>query len=641
MSDSAIRILLIEDNPGDARLIRAYLGEQSDVSVRLEHVDTLSTGLERLENGDIDVVLLDLGLPDSRGLDTFRQAFQQCPAVPIVVLTGAPVMEQALEAVREGAADYLFKGRLDAPLLTRAIRFAKERAARRLANRRLEQSEQRFRSLVETTSDWIWSTDQAGTYTYSSPRVKDLLGYEPEEVVGKTLFDFVAPGEKARWSALVRQNMAQATPLARCEHTNLHKYGRHVILETNATPVVDAKGQLLGYRGIDRDITEFKEAQDSLRERERRYGQLLAAVTSYTYSVHVKNGAPTSTSHGEGCVAVTGYHPQDYESNPDLWSSMIHSSDREMVLSRLSRVLAGEDVPPIEHRIIRRDGATRWVRSTVIPHCENGSLVRYDGLIEDITERKTTEKSLRDREFQLLTAQKIQERLLPQEAPSLPGFDVAGALYPAEYAAGDYFDYLPMRDGTMGFVVGDVSGHGFAPALLMACTHVLLRSLVETHDELEEILTLANAVLLRETDEFRFVTLLFACLDPDERTLAYAGAGHPAGYVLDAAGNVRDQLRSMGLPLGLFEDAEYTAAAALTLEPGDTVLLLTDGFAEARSPDGDFFGTERAIEFARANRHNSAAEIAHGLCQATCDFSQRNTPVDDTTVIVIKVDPVP
>jgi sigma-B regulation protein RsbU (phosphoserine phosphatase) len=196
-----------------------------------------------------------------------------------------------------------------------------------------------------------------------------------------------------------------------------------------------------------------------------------------------------------------------------------------------------------------------------------------------------------------------------------------------------------MRDGTMGFAVGDVSGHGFAPALIMACTHVLFRSLVETHDELEEILTLANAVLLRETDEFRFVTLLFACLDPDEQTLAYAGAGHPAGYVLDAAGNVRHRLRSMGLPLGLFEEAEYSAAAPLSLHPGDTVLLLTDGFAEARSPDGEFFGTERALEFVRANRHRRAADVAHGLCRAACDFAQRTTPLDDTTVIVIRVDP--
>ena len=120
MSDSAIDLLLIEDNPGDAGLIRAHLAEQPDFAVHLEQVDRLSAGLKRLENGNVDVVLLDLGLPDSSGLDTFRRAYRHCPTVPIVVLTGAAVMEQALEAVREGAADYLFKGRLDGPLLTRA-----------------------------------------------------------------------------------------------------------------------------------------------------------------------------------------------------------------------------------------------------------------------------------------------------------------------------------------------------------------------------------------------------------------------------------------------------------------------------------------------------------------------------------------
>ena len=79
----------------------------------------------------------------------------------------------------------------------------------------------------------------------------------------------------------------------------------------------------------------------------------------------------------------------------------------------------------------------------------------------------------------------------------------------------------------------------------------------------------------------------------------------------------------------------------LPLEPGDTVLLLTDGFAEARSPDGEFFGTGRVLEFVRANRHRRASQIVHGLCQAACDFAQRKTPVDDITVIVIKVDPTP
>ena len=247
-----------------------------------------------------------------------------------------------------------------------------------------------------------------------------MLGYEPEEVLGKTLYDFVLPSEAERFAASVKKSMTSGAPIVRLEYTSLRKDGRHVILETNAAPVLDTKGGLLGYRGIDRDITEVKESQDLLRERERRYRQLLAAVTSYAYSVKVENGVSVATTHGDGCVSVTGYQPDDYESNPALWHSMIHPDDREMVLRQVARVLVREEVPPIEHRIIRRDTTTLWVRNTMIPHCENGTLVRYDGLIEDITERRNAERALRDRELQLLGHRRFRRGSCPVPRPHCP-----------------------------------------------------------------------------------------------------------------------------------------------------------------------------------------------------------------------------
>ncbi len=253
------------------------------------------------------------------------------------------------------------------------------------------------------------------------------------------------------------------------------------------------------------------------------------------------------------------------------------------------------------------------------------------------TKRKQAEQALWDKEAQLLAAQKIQEQLLPQAAPVLPGFDIAGALVPAEFAAGDYFDYLAMPDGSVGVVIGDVAGHGFAPALIMASTHVLLRSLAETHTDVGEILTLANSTLLRETEEQRFVTILFVRLDPRTGSLVHASAGHPAGYVLDGAGKIKACLESTGLPLAILADAKSAISGPVMLEPGDTILLVTDGISEARSPAGDFFGAERMLEIVCANRDRNACEIVEGLFTAIRDFSKRGTPVDDTTAVVIKV----
>ena len=762
MSNCVIRTVLIEDNPGDVGLVQAYLAEEQELAIELEHAERLADGLRQLASQHFDVVLLDLNLPDSVGLATLVRVLKHSPSIPVVVLTGTEDLDQALRAVREGAADYLVKAQIDGRALIRAIRFAIERAGHRRARKEAEdaelryrllfeqspegivlydpetclpvefngracsqlgysreefgqlrmcqvqtngtvrdtmacvsklqgqkqcrfqtthrtktgeirhvvvqarpitlsgrrllhcvfrddthrksaslalhESQRRFRALVETTSDWIWASDEEGVFTYSSPRVRELLGYEPKEVLGKALYDFVVPSDAERVVASLHKSTASGAPIVRLEHSNIHKDGRKLVLETNATPFFDANGVLIGYRGIDRDITEVKEAHDLLRERERRYRQLFAAVTSYAYTVKVEEGVSVSTTHGDGCMAVTGYQPKDYKADPDLWMDMIHPDDLDMVLLHVTHVLEGEQIPPIEHRILHRDKTTRWVRNTMIPHCQNGLLVRYDGLIEDITERKKTERALRDKELQLLAAQKIQEKLLPSTSPTLPHFDIAGVLRPADFAAGDYFDYLRMRDGRTGIVVGDVTGHGFGPALIMASTHVMLRLLVETHDDVAEILTLANSVLVEETEDDRFVTLLFACVDPQTQTLSYSNAGHPPGYVLDASGKVRHKLMATDYPLGIMPDVEFSMGQSITLQSGDTILFLSDGILESVSPDGVFFGADRALAAVQAQIQRSAEEIAETLCESAREFGGGKVPLDDTTAVVIKLE---
>jgi MinD-like ATPase involved in chromosome partitioning or flagellar assembly/CheY-like chemotaxis protein len=127
MESKIMKVLLIEDNPGDARLIREMLAQERGATLDLERADRLSAGLERLAAGPIDVVLLDLSLPDSQGLDTFARVHAHAPEVPIMVLTGLDDEELAVKAVREGAQDYLVKGELDGSLLVRAMRYAIER----------------------------------------------------------------------------------------------------------------------------------------------------------------------------------------------------------------------------------------------------------------------------------------------------------------------------------------------------------------------------------------------------------------------------------------------------------------------------------------------------------------------------------
>ncbi|MFQ5848925.1 MAG: PAS domain S-box protein [Candidatus Methylomirabilales bacterium] len=146
--------------------------------------------------------------------------------------------------------------------------FITDTSERRRADDALRQSEARFRSLVETTSDWVWEVDPTGVYTYASPKVKELLGYEPADIIGKRLFDLMPPDEAQRATTFFQDIVRSRKPFASFENTNLHKDGHRVVLETSGIPILDASGNLVGYRGIDRDITERKRLEQEIRDRE-------------------------------------------------------------------------------------------------------------------------------------------------------------------------------------------------------------------------------------------------------------------------------------------------------------------------------------------------------------------------------------
>ena len=138
----------------------------------------------------------------------------------------------------------------------------KEAVERKQVEEALRESEKRFRFLVEVTSDWIWEVDRDGVYTYASPKAEDMLGYKPEQIVGKTPFDFMPVDEAERVAGLFRDIVQSGKTFSRLENTNIRKDGRHVVLETSGVPVLDAYGNVLGYRGIDRDITECKRSAE-------------------------------------------------------------------------------------------------------------------------------------------------------------------------------------------------------------------------------------------------------------------------------------------------------------------------------------------------------------------------------------------
>ncbi len=596
-----------------------------------------------------------------------------------------------------------------------------------------------------------------GYFKRVNPAFERILGYRAQELVSRPFLEFIHPEDQESTRRELRK-LVEGIPSIRFENRYRCRNGSYRWLSWTAMP------QESGERiyAVASDVTQHRQVEAALRESEHRYRQLLAAVTSYTYSVELRDGVPRATSHGAGCLAATGYAPEDFASDPYLWITMVHPDDRDLVRQHTAQLLADDATSPVEHRILHRDGSLRWVRHKIVAH-RNGErqLVRYDGLIEDITDRKVSEErfdlavrgsdagiwdwdvrantvyfsfrwksmlgyedheigndfrewenrlhpedreralatvqdylegrkteyelehrlrhkdgsyrwiiargaavrdstgkpyrmvgshiditdrkraeeALRANQAQLLAARAIQEHLLPRHPPVVPGFDMAGASYPSEFAGGDLFHFLSMPDDCMGVVVGDVAGHGVGPAILMASTHSHLHSLAETCAEVDEILFRANSRLLEETESDRFITVLFVRLDPRSRTLVYASAGHPTGYILNRLGEVTAELASTSLPLGIVPDTRFPLGDTIALRHGDIALLLTDGLLEATSPEGIAFGRERVIQVVAHEREKTASRIISALHEAVIEFSGGMPLRDDVSAVVIKVEP--
>lgn len=285
----------------------------------------------------------------------------------------------------------------------------------------------------------------------------------------------------------------------------------------------------------------------------------------------------------------------------------------------------------------RRKDAREIVIEVSFSHMEMHGERRHVAFIRDITARKRTERELRENQEQLQVAREIQQRLFPKAPPDLEGYDIAGVSYPAEETGGDYFDYLSMLHGNVGVIVGDVTGHGIGPALLMAETRAYLRSLAADREDIGEILTTANRILTEDIGEDRYVTLFLGRIEPKTHTFAYASAGHPTGYILGSSGEIKTLLKRTAVPLGINPSAQYDSAIQVPLVPGDIVLLLTDGIEETMAPDESFFGIERTLNVVRQNRGKPASEILDLLYHAVREFSEHTPQLDDVTAIVIKV----
>jgi sigma-B regulation protein RsbU (phosphoserine phosphatase) len=669
--------LIVEDSEFDARYLVGVLkqGGYDPTWIRVETAQQMRTALTEQT---WEVILSDYNLPEFSAPDALVILQKSGIDLPFIIISGGIGEDVAVASMKAGAHDYLMKGNLArlVPAVEREMREAEVRRGRQMAEEALRDSEQRYRLLWENSTDAVLLTTATGKIQFANPATVDVFGYRPEQVIGHPFSQLLADEARSRFPEWAKRYLQPESAHSRhtpIETIGCHQAGRPVPIEIGFNQVeLERERYLVAFI---RDISERKRAEQESRLLQSISLAVHAAPDLNTALVVVLQTVCETAGWTLGQAWLPSQDRLTLECSPAC-----HQTEEDLLpfreASEKLKLEPGQGLPgkvwsarapvwirDISHskdapraRVAEQVGILAAVGIPVMAEDQTVAVIEFflremrdqdermtklfsaiAAQVGGVIGRKRAEQELRETEEQFRVARDIQERLFPKAAPTVPGFDVAGTSHPASAAGGDYFDYLPLLEDRTGVVVGDVTGHGIGPALLMAETRAYLRLLAQEHADVASILSHANRALAGDIDFERFITMLLVSLDPKTRRLTYVNAGHPAAYVLDPSGAVKARLQRTGVPLGIRPNTAYPPATEVQLASGDLIVILTDGIDEAVSPEEELFGIERTLEVIRRHQAQPAEQIVQELYIAVRQFS-RNTPqLDDATVVVIKV----
>jgi sigma-B regulation protein RsbU (phosphoserine phosphatase) len=238
---------------------------------------------------------------------------------------------------------------------------------------------------------------------------------------------------------------------------------------------------------------------------------------------------------------------------------------------------------------------------------------------------------------ELEIAKEVQEHLFPQRLPSVPGLDYCGRCRPAREVGGDYYDFLDLPEGRLGVAIGDVSGKGIGAALMMASLEASLRSLASVCRDLAELMKRVNCLVYEASSASRYATLFYAEYDPRSRQLSYVNAGHNPPVILRKSGGLCQVLRleAGGPVVGILRQPYQEESFAL--EPGDLVVLFTDGVSESMNTRNEEWGEASLIELAKSCHGLAAFEVMTRILAAAEVFAAGASQHDDMTLVVLRI----
>lgn len=661
--NEAIKVLLIEDVPKFARLMREMLLNAKGVRFEIDWVESLAEGLGRLEQPGTDLILLDLSLSDCKGLEGVEQARVKTPHIPIIVLSSLDDEEMALQAVHEGAQDYLVKGQIDSHLLVRSIRYAIERHRAEFA---LLQAEEKYRSIFENIVEGIFQTTPDGRYLSANPALARIYGYDTPGELIRTLTDigaqlYLQPNRRTEFVRLMEQHDV----VTNFESEIYRKDGSIIWISENVRAVRDSNHRLLYYEGTVEDITVRKHAEEKLRNSETLYHSL---VENLPQNIFRKDLNERFTFANQRFCATLGKPLEeilgktDFDFFPPELAAKYQQDDRKILETGQLFETIEEHQPPGGEKIY-----VNVVKTPILDSA--GKIIGLQGIFWDITEKKRAEERIqrttaelaksreelriKNEQMQddLRMAREIQQAIIPFQYPSFPKsadprdstLRFCHRYFPTGAVGGDFFNVLALSDSKAGVFICDVMGHGVRSALVTAIVRALVEELTAVASEPGQLLGQLNRdlrAILKQSGTPLFTTAFYLVADLAERQVCYANAGHPKPIRVCRATREVELLQNLhgksNPALGLFEGSVYPTSRA-PLEPNDMFVLFTDGLYDVDGPGEETFNPDWLLREIQKRAELPASLLFDELLSEIKKASPNGEFVDDVCLVGMEV----
>jgi sigma-B regulation protein RsbU (phosphoserine phosphatase) len=664
MDAKHFKILLIEHEKGFAEYIKSMLEQSQLATFEVVFRESFESGLARLVEGGVDLVLLDLSLPDGAGLANVERAQAENLRVPIIVL--GPVDDEivAYESVHAGAQDYLVKGQLNPQLLGRAIRYAIERE---LSDAALFDAEEKYRGIFEHIVEGIFQTSPEGRYLGANPALAKIYGYSSPEELIHSIKDisksvYVEPGRRDQFI----QIMLEHDTVTDFESRIYRKDGSIIWIAENVRAVRNSKGQLLYYEGTVLDISRRKQAQEKLRHSEALYHSLVETLPQNIFRKDLEGrftfvNQRFCASLGKTSAEIVGR--TDFDFFPPEMASKYQKDDRAVIAEKRTFETVEQYLPPGSELVY-----VQVVKTPIIGPM--GEVVGLQGIFWDISERKRAEERERlsaaelarsrealrvkneEMEEDLKMARDIQLNLLPQQYPVFPHgalpeeslFHFSHRYIPTGAVGGDYFNILPVSDSMAGVLICDVMGHGVRSALVAAMIRALVEELKPHAADPGRFLTQFNrdvCSILKQTGSKTLVTAFYLVADAATGAVRFANAGHPKPFLLRKGAH---KVESLAYPkkapinpaIGLIENAEFSVAEN-NISPGDKILFFTDGLYEVDIANQEIFTIEMLGKAVEKCSMQAGSELLDDLLAEIRSHSVEQDFADDVCLVSMEL----